>query len=54
MRWLKIRDMIKMDLEDGVYPCLAEDGVIFLKKENVEGFRIRTDPPVVQNDRYGL
>ena len=37
---------------DGVYPCLGEDGVIFLKKEKVEGFRVRTAPPVVQNDRY--
>ena len=38
--------------EEGVYPCLAEDGVIFLKKEIEEGFEVRTDPPAVQNNRY--
>ena len=35
-----------------VYPCLAEDGVIFLKKENKEHFDIRSDLPVIQNGRY--
>ena len=34
------------------YPCLAEDGVVFLKKENAEGFDLRADLPVTQNERY--
>ena len=34
------------------YPCLGKDGVMFLKKEVAEGFNLRSDLPVIQNERY--
>lgn len=30
----------------------AEDGVAFMKKEGAEGFGLRPDAPVTQNERY--
>ena len=42
---------LPMERKD-VYPCLAEDGVIFLKHENADGFNLRLDPPTIQNERY--
>ena len=38
--------------EKGVYPCLAEDGVIFQKKEKAVRYELRADSPVVQNGKY--
>ncbi|MBR4732674.1 MAG: hypothetical protein IK081_07885 [Lachnospiraceae bacterium] len=34
------------------YPCLAKNGVVFIKNENISGFELRPDSPVVQNDRH--
>ena len=35
-----------------VYPCLSEDGVMFLKHENAESVELRLDLPTIQNERY--
>ena len=36
----------------GIFPCIAEDGVIFQKKEDADRYVLRADPPTVQNGKY--